>query len=217
MRIEEPAVTTERTEASWHSSAELLVLHGVRLAGFATVKAVAERADLPTNVVDNQLGVLEGQGLVEHMAFGDASGWILTAEGKERDTELLREELIASGAESKLRGALDDFENTVNADLVRVITAWQLQSAAEQQSSSTAVLQELTELGEALAKLLIPLTDRLPRFSRYPRQFREALAQARSGDMHWVAGVGVLSCHTVWAELHQDLLSSLGRERTTGT
>lgn len=209
-------MTTEYSDLSWHSSEELLVLHGVRLAGFATIQAVAERADLPTGVVSDQLGVLEGQGLVERMAFGDTSGWILTVEGKERDTELLHQELIASGAASDLRVALEDFENTVNARLVRVITAWQLQSATEQESSSAAILQELTELAEALAELMIPVTDWLPRFSRYPRQFRDALEQARSGDMHWVAGVGVLSCHTVWAELHQDLLSSLGRERTTG-
>lgn len=210
-------MTTERSDVLGHSSEELLVLHGVRLAGFATIKAVAQRANLPTNVVGDRLDMLEGHGLVQHMAFGDASGWILTEAGKERDCELLREDLRAFGAESILRVVLEDFENTVNARLVRVITAWQLQSATEQESSSTAVLQELAELDEALEKIMLPLADRLPRFSRYTRQFRDALEQARSGDMHWVAGVGMLSCHTVWAELHQDLLSSLGRELATGT
>lgn len=208
-------MTTERPDLVWHSSEELLVLHGVRLAGFATIEAAAQRANLQTNVVNDWLAALESRSSVEHMAFGDASGWILTEDGKERDTELLREELNVSGAEAELRVALEDFENMVNDRLVRVITSWQLQSDVEQESSSNAVLQELTGLAEALDGLMLPLANRLPRFSRYPRQFREALEQADRGDMRWIAGVGVLSCHTVWAELHQDLLSSVGRERTT--
>lgn len=64
--------------------------------------------------------------------------------------------------------------------------------------------------------LMATVVHRLPRFGRYPQQFRQALEQASGGDMRWVAGVGILSCHVVWAELHQDFLSSLGRERTPG-
>src|SRR5699024_139541 len=135
----------------------MLVLHGVRLAGFAKIEAVAERANLPTSVVGDWLGVLVGHGLVEHMAFGDAGGWILTDAGKARDTELLREELNASGVASELQIALEDFESTVNAQLVRVITDWQLQSPTEQDASSSAILQELTELAEALDGLMIAL------------------------------------------------------------
>ena len=174
-------MTTERSDLSWHSDQELLVLHGVRLGGFATTEAVAERAALPADVVGDQLGVLESQGLVEHMTFGDASGWILTEDGKERDTELLQEELQLSGAQSALRTALENFESGPNAQLVQVITHWQLQSSPEHATTSSAVVQELTELADALEELMVPLTHRLPRFRRYPHQFREAVQKARSG------------------------------------
>lgn len=171
---------------------------------------------MPAHIVDDQLGALEKQGLVEYLAFGDARGWILTERGKERDTQLLREELNESGAAAELAAALVDFEKTLNAQLVRVITEWQLQPSMEQENSSEAVLKELTALAERLDGLMATVVHRLPRFGRYPQQFRQALEQASGGDMRWVAGVGILSCHVVWAELHQDFLSSLGRERTPG-
>ncbi|MGM7666715.1 hypothetical protein [Microbacterium sp. A93] len=75
------------------------------------------------------------------------------------------------------------------------------------------MLRELNEQGESLGHLLEDLTHRLPRFTRYPRQFAAAVQKARASEDRWVAGVGILSCHTVWAELHQDLLASLGRAR----
>ena len=34
-----------------------------------------------------------------------------------------------------------------------------------------------------------------------------------SGQNAWVDGVGVDSCHTVWMQLHEDLLATLGLDR----
>jgi len=64
-----------------------------------------------------------------------------------------------------------------------------------------------------LARLLGELADSLPRFGDYQEKFSAALARARAGQVQWVAGVGLLSCHTVWMQLHEDLLSTLGISR----
>ncbi|MDI6872439.1 transcriptional regulator [Dietzia sp. WMMA184] len=206
-------MTAERSD-SWQSREELLVLHGVRLAGFADTEAVADRVDLPVSIVGDTLCVLNRQYLIERMTFADSGGWILTEAGKCRDGELLQEELEASGARLVLQATADNFETSVNPRLVRAVTDWQLRSSAERTERGVEVLLELTALADALSDLMAGLVGRLPRFSRYPRQFSAALHKARAGDHQWVAGVGRLSCHIVWAELHEDLLSSLGRDRS---
>lgn len=207
-------MTTERSDTTWQSRDELLVLHAVRLAGFADTEAVADRVDLPATIVGDTLRVLEGQHLIERMAFADSGGWILAEAGKSRDGELLQEELEASGARLVLQAMAEDFEGSVNPRLVRAVTDWQLHSSTDRTDRSVEVLRELTDLADALSDLMAELDAWLPRFSRYPRQFSAALEKARAGDDRWVAGVGRLSCHIVWAELHEDLLSSLGRDRS---
>ncbi|MEE6280511.1 transcriptional regulator [Georgenia sp. MJ170] len=192
----------------------MLVLHAVRLAGFADTGAVADHADLPAGIAADTLRVLEEQHLVERMTFADSGGWILTEEGRSRDGELLQEELEASGVRPVLEATVAEFESGVNPRLVRAVTDWQLLSSADRTDRSVELLRELTDLADALNDLMAELGTRLPRFGRYPRQFSAAVAKARAGDHQWVAGVGRLSCHLVWAELHQDLLSTLGRDRS---
>lgn len=207
-------MTAERPDATWQSNDELLVLHAVRLAGFADTEAVADRVDLLADVVGDTLRVLEERHLIERMMFADAGGWILTEAGRSRDGELLQEEREAFGTRPVLQATADEFESGVNPRLVRAVTDWQLRSSAEGADRRVEVLRELTDLTDALNDLMAELDRHLPRFRRYPRQFSAALDKAHVGDHQWVAGVGRLSCHVVWAELHQDLLSSLGRDRS---
>ncbi len=207
-------MTSARSGTTWRSRDELLVLHAVRLAGFADTAAVADRVDLPANEVDDTVRLLDGQHLVEHITFADSGGWILTETGKSRDGELLQEELDASGARPIIQATVEDFEGAANPRLVRAVTDWQLRASGDRTQHSAEVLRELTDLAEVLDNLMTELDARLPRFDRYSRQFSVALEKSRAGDYEWIAGVGRLSCHIVWAELHEDLLSSLGRDRS---
>ena len=199
----------------WPTRHEHLVLHAVRLAGFADAQTVATRAELPLRTVSEVLDDLHRGGSVERFAFADSGGWILTDAGKARDAAWLAEELETSGLQPLLAGTTERFE-TVNGRLVQVVTAWQLRTPVCDDDRTDDPLGELARIATALDELMAVLAYRLPRFARYPRQFRAALELARAGDLDWVAGVGRLSCHTVWAELHEDLLSSLGRDRSAG-
>jgi len=40
-----------------------------------------------------------------------------------------------------------------------------------------------------------------------------ALERAEDGAIEWVSDVRIASYHTVWFEMHEDLLRALGRER----
>ena len=50
----------------------------------------------------------------------------------------------------------------------------------------------------------------VPRLAVHRRRLSEALARASAGETDYVSGVRVASYHTVWFELHEDLLRLLG-------
>lgn len=195
------------------SAPELLVLQSLRLAGAADVGRIADRSFLQAEVIEDLVRAAQAAGRVEAFEFGPSRSLVLTEAGRARLRELLAEDLEAVEAQATLRTVLEDFEQGINGEMVRAVSEWQ--RAAPAPERPTELLDELAALGAGLRQVLEPLVARLPRFGRYPAQYGIALRRARDGEHRWIAGVGILSCHAVWAELHQDLLSTLGRERTT--
>lgn len=189
---------------------ELLVLQSLRLAGAAEVERIADRSLLPTDLVEDLVRTAQTVGQVETVEFGPSRSLVLAGTGHSRLRELLADDLEAADAREILRAALEDFEQGINDEMVRVVSEWQ--RAAPTPAAPEELLETLTRLGSALQEVIAPLAARLPRFGRFPAQYGIALSRASDGDLRWIAGIGILSCHTVWAELHQDLLSTLGRE-----
>jgi len=203
------------------SSPELSVLHAVRVTGLAGDAAVSHRTGLDLDTVSELLQDFEAYGWVTHVEFGGTSGWTLTEAGREQDSRKLSEELDQAGARAVVEQTHKEFE-TLNGRLVRACTDWQLRPAEGDRLASNdhsdpqwdgRVLDELTVVGGELNRLINALVGVLARFGGYAERFDAALARARAGDGQWVAGVGVASCHAVWMELHEDLLSTLGIPR----
>ena len=71
----------------------------------------------------------------------------------------------------------------------------------------------LGDLHERFEPVLAQLVKGLPRLARYGRALEHALEQAEAGQIEWVSEVRIESYHTVWFELHEDLLRVLGRVR----
>lgn len=207
---------------------ELLVLQALRLAGLADEAAIAERAMLSPQEVRPVLESALRGGHAERTIVLDVRGWVLTEAGEQHLGALLRDELAAAGARGVLGAMRETFEEPggMNARLVEVVSRWQLRSTSPTSSpvepgdreDFEALLEELSRLGRSLRRMLSTPTQRLPRLGRYPVQFDRAVAAARTEGLHWVTGLGILSCHTVWAELHQDLRSTLaaGTDPDTG-
>lgn len=200
---------------------ELLTLQTVRLAGFADDEVLAERAQRTVEEARDDLHRCAEAGHVERMSFAETTGWILTDRGSARVAALLAAEVDAAGATRVLGTALEAFED-INGDFVETVSRWQLRSterggpglAEIEAAEYAALLTRLSALGTQLRAVLAPVTKVLPRFGRYPVQYRCALDRARTAGLSSITGIGTLSCHVVWAELHQDLLSTLGRDRT---
>lgn len=194
------------------SSAELRTLQSVRLAGIAEADALEDRALLTDENLSAALAEASGRGLIQRGGFADLQGWVITDRGQAELVAMLAAEVTGSGAGPVLAATLERFE-AINARFVEVVSGWQLRERPGNLVEVASLLPTLAELGDRLAETLAELVPLLPRFGRYPAQYRLALRRAESEGERWISGLGIPSCHVIWAELHQDLLSTAGRSR----
>jgi hypothetical protein len=75
------------------------------------------------------------------------------------------------------------------------------------------VLDCLADLGGQLADACAGVAAILDRFSGYSPAYSRALVKARDGSGGWVDLPDRDSMHTIWIQLHEDLLSTLGIPR----
>jgi hypothetical protein len=123
-------------------------------------------------------------------------------------------------ADSAFRAAYDSFER-INNDLKQLITDWQTitiggQKVANDHSDrahDAAVIDRLGALHERAEPMLAALAGGLPRLKIYGDKLLAALEAAEDGDHEWVSDIRRDSYHTVWFELHEDLLRIMGCER----
>ncbi|MGW5188340.1 transcriptional regulator [Kribbella sp. NPDC004138] len=187
-----------------------LVLHAVRLLGFADADAIARRFN--QDDVEEALKDAEARGWATHSSFAGTSGWSLTEAGRAENERLLKAELTDVAA---VRKVYADFL-PLNALLQQACTDWQLRPtptdplAANDHTDAewdAGVLHELTVIDGALTTITERLTEVLPRFEGYDRRFSAALARKD------VDRSDTDSCHRVWFELHEDLLATLNLRR----
>lgn len=183
---------------------EVGLLLAVRLRSRGTADAVAdtwrELGAEPVTSVDDALRAAEDLGRVR--ARGEGPRWSLTPAGEtELDAHLSRETDAAGRPE--ITAAYEAFL-PLNRDFLVACAA---------RVDERADLAEVTELVTELAPILDSLTPRLARFAGYTRRFETALARA-AADPRWIDAPGLDSVHTIWFELHEHLLATLGRDRT---
>ncbi|MCP5199061.1 MAG: hypothetical protein H6977_03545 [Gammaproteobacteria bacterium] len=123
-------------------------------------------------------------------------------------------------ADADFVAAYERFE-IINRELKQVITRWQTmelggKTVANDHSDKDydeAVIGQLGDLHEKFEPVLDALVRGDARFGIYKSKLGEALEKAEDGDIEWVSDARIDSYHTVWFELHEDLLRVLGRVR----
>jgi hypothetical protein len=195
-----------------------LVLHAVRLLGFADTTAIAKRFELQQEAVVDALKDAEAREWATYSSFAGTSGWSLTEAGRTENERLLKAELTDPDAVRKVYAEF----LPLNGMLQQACTDWQLRPtptdplAANDHTDpewDSGVLHELKVLDGTLGSIGRRLTEVLPRFGGYDRRFSRALARANAGETGWVDRSDVDSCHRVWFELHEDLLATLNLHR----
>jgi len=198
------------------------VLHAVRLKGMADPEVAARRFGLERAEATELLLDAQAFGGVSWSEFAGSGGWSLTTAGKaENERQLAAELERIEGGPDSVRTAYEVFL-PLNGRLQKACTDWQLRPTAadafafndhRDDAWDKAVLGELQTLDRALGQVVSRLSAVLDRFQDYDTRFNRALGKAMAGDIRWVDGTGIDSCHTVWFELHEDLLATLGLQR----
>ena len=199
------------------------VAHGLRLKGFAAPAVLAEVAGLAQPVVEEHLAHLAAEGHARHRD-GRITGWSLTGDGRKLHHEACSAELEATGQAHVVAGAYRRFLD-LNVMLLTACTDWQLRSDAPAGTQllnthsdaeyDRAVVRRLVSIDERIQPVVADLAGVLARFGRYGERLSAARSRVEAGAHEWFTGAMVESYHTVWFELHEDLLVTLGIERSS--
>jgi DNA-binding MarR family transcriptional regulator len=189
---------------------ELTVLQAVRLKG--RVKP----ADLAATLGEDPASLAE---TVEQLT---ASGLLvegetlrLSDEGRARLSTLLAEERSAVDA-AALAAAYDEFR-AVNADFKALVTDWQLKDGKlnthEDSDYDAAILARLDDVHRRVVPIVAAAATQLPRLSAYSAKLQRALDNVKAGRTAWLTQPIIDSYHTVWFELHEELILAAGLTR----
>lgn len=193
-----------------------LLLHGLAIKKHGTAAAVAGVVGLPVERAEALL------------ADAVKRGRAAEAQGKFMLTPTAR--MALDGEYSRYYGALrgdarfieayEAFER-INTQLKSLITDWQTMEVGGERIANDhsdaaydeRVIDRLGDLHERSEGFFKGLTAALPRLRLYQDKLLAALEKAEDGAVEWVSDARIDSYHTVWFELHEDLLRVLGRQR----
>ncbi len=205
---------------AFESDPGLLAMLGLRLKGFAEADAIAGLVRRDTTEVQS---LLEGAAKDEFTQYRDGrrSGWTLLPEGRKEIERRASAELDEVGCREIVQAAYEDFLK-LNGEMLAVCTRWQVKDAEaqvlndhEDPDYDAAVIAELAGLDDGVQPICATLSGLFERFSIYAPRFTESLDKVRSGDQRWFTAPMIESYHTVWFELHEDLLATLGIDRAS--
>jgi len=191
---------------------ELALLRLVALKGRASVDILADSLSLPSNVV-----VASYTPLCEARLCTNAGGILrLTPAGRDRLALLLADER-AHADPAAVVALYDDF-CVLNAELKQLMTAWQVKRDGTPNDHydvdyDAGVLRRLADLHDRAGPLLHRLAQLSPRLAAYAVRLERATARIAAGERGYVARIIADSYHTVWFELHEDLMSLAGLTR----
>ncbi|HYO01441.1 MAG TPA: MarR family transcriptional regulator [Mycobacterium sp.] len=178
-------------------AADLAVLQAVRLKGRVG------RAEL-TDTVD---------GLIASGLLTDGAWVRLTDDGRARLAGLLAAERATVDPEAV--NHLYERFLVVNAGFKPLISQWQLERASAGVDGAAAVLAKIDELHRDVLPVIASASGLVPRLGAHADRLDAALQRAHGGDMSWLTRPMVDSYHTVWFELHEELIGLAGRTRAT--
>ncbi len=193
-----------------------LALHGLAIKKHAMPKDIAEIVGMDAERVASLLKEAESRGRVARTG----GKFMLTAPAQ----VALRSEYSRVYADQRssaaMNAAYDDFEK-INVLLKHLITDWQtmdvggekLPNDHSNKDRDQKIIDRLGDLHERCEPILKRMAAGLPRLGIYMEMLTAALEKAEDGAIEWVSDARIASYHTVWFELHEDLLRALGRER----
>jgi pyruvate,orthophosphate dikinase len=197
-------VTTEETLISF-----------LRVKGFGKAEVLAEALDLPTETIAAGLAELVAKGFAEPTRVGarlTASGRALALEASERERAGLDPHRVEAEYE-KFTPLNAAFKATVTDWQMRQVDGKAVRNDHKDEVYDAAVLARLPPIDAATTLVIDEIAAVVPRFTSYKRRLANALARTQAGDHRYLTAPDRDSYHTVWFELHQDLIGLIGTTR----
>jgi len=182
---------------------------------------VARASGLSSIETRTRLGRLSDEGLVK-LDPGPFGGWALTDDGLAAAQEKVQVELDSAGSRDQVRKCFDSFLE-LNPALLEICTDWQMRMVGRQPTLNdhtdadydASVISRLMRIDDSAQRLCDELSGSLSRFGLYGVRLTDALDRVLAGESAYLAD-DLESYHTVWFQLHEDLLATLGLSRGGG-
>lgn len=193
-----------------------VVLHGLAIKKHADASAIASVCQMPVELVGAALAALKDRQLV----FESSDFYSLTPVGAVVLGNQYAQFCAGLRRTPAFVDTYDQFE-VVNTDLKALITEWQVVETGglsspndhSDEAYDNHIIDRLGGVHERVEIILKQLAAHEPRLSTYIGKLQAALERAEDGEIEWVSDVRIESYHTVWFELHEDLLRLLGKKR----
>lgn len=196
---------------------DLAFLMALRVQGVASAERVADAIGTSASAAEEHLRSLATSDLAEERT-GRIAGFTLTAAGSAKLDELLAEEGLS--AHEDVKDAYDRFMQ-LNQRLLKICSDWQVRriGGVEEPNDHTdidydnGVIDRLAEMHERAKVFVRKIGECSPRFAPYGPRLDACVERLLGGDGKAFTAPLAESYHTVWFELHQDFLLTLGLER----
>ena len=202
---------SESTPVSADDCLRLIILKGMTNA-----EGLVEALGAHTEPIATAISELEERGLVESAPAGRVRP---TAAGK----ALIEDAYQSERSVARLcNEVLDRRFHEPNMALKEVVTAWQVRTVDGETTPNdhrdagydAEVLRRLRDdVHTAIGPILADVSAELPRLARYQARLASALDRLAEQDHRYVAHPLLDSYHTVWFELHEELIRLAGRNR----
>lgn len=190
----------------------------LRVQGTSSPERLAMALGVDERAADRIAHAFVQSGTVEYRE-SPVAGFMLTVDGHKLFERLLEAEGLK--ADELLMGIYDRFE-PLNSAFMQIATDWQtyrrggieVRNDHSDGDYDQTVIDRLRQLHDATGALIRRLEKTSPRFARYLPRLEACMERVLQGDVSAVTGVLKESYHTVWFELHEDLMLTLGIARS---
>ncbi|MAT50932.1 MAG: hypothetical protein CMK32_07095 [Porticoccaceae bacterium] len=191
---------------------DLVLLQLARVKGLLSFSQAADSL----SVSEDELKEPFNRFAAEEWVAETPRGWRLTPVGRKVTADLIAQERESLDADAV--SAVYEAFCTVNDELKATITAWQMRDAGTPNDHTDAaydqsVIDRLAQVHEQAKPVLERITAVAPRLNHFAERLDRALAKVQDGDHTFVARPILDSYHTVWFELHEDLMAIAGLTR----
>jgi hypothetical protein len=198
------------------SEIRLLALHGLVVKKAGSAATVADLLGRDEAEVAPALDAAAAEGL----AMAAKGMFMVTPVGRAWLEERYSSAFAELRTNPEASAAYERFER-INRELLALFTDWQMMPAGRERIPNDhsdpgydhGVIDRIGAQHDRAKRPLGSFAELDGRLERYLHRLDEAYDNVLAGDLDFVSGARVDSYHTVWFELHEDLLRMLGRER----